>query len=102
MTRRVAAEAADQEEDTERDREQKDGERGCTARIARVQPLEDVERGDLRLEWEVPRDQDHGSELADGARECKRNAGEERRQQVREDDAAEDREAPGAERRRRF
>ena len=93
-----APEGADREQDAERDREQQHREGGGTRRVAAVDPLEDVERGDLRLEREVAGDEDHGAELADRARERERDSGQERRQQVRKDDAAEDREPVGAER----
>jgi len=55
MARGPAAEAADREEHDERDDEQQHGERGGTVRVAAVQALVDVERGDLRLEREVAR-----------------------------------------------
>src|SRR4051794_27942633 len=72
MTGRPAAERADRKEDAERDHEQQQRERGCAGRVITVEPLEHVQRRDLRLEGQVPRDQDHRAELADRARKRKR------------------------------
>src|SRR4051794_6407410 len=102
MTGGPAAEAADSEEDAERDDEHQERERRGARRVAAVQALEDLERRDLRLERQVAADQDHGSEFADRTRECECDAREQRGQQVREDDAAIDRQARGAERRGRL
>src|SRR4051794_7818580 len=90
-----AAQRADREEHGERDHEQQDGERRSALHVVAVDPLEDVERRDLCLEREVARDEDDRAELADRARECERDAGQERRQQIREDDPPKDREAAG-------
>src|SRR5581483_9908235 len=99
MARRPPSKAADTEENGERDDEEQHGERRRPRGIPAVQPLEDVERRDLRLERQVARDEDHGAELADRARERERDAREQGRQEVREDDAAEDGDAVRAERR---
>src|SRR6266404_2620607 len=96
------ADAADPEEDGEGDREQQHGECRRSGRVAAVQMLEDIERGDLRLEREVAGNEDDGTELAHSAREGERDAGEQRGQKVRKDDAPKDREPVGAERRRRL
>jgi hypothetical protein len=97
-----AANAADREQDAERERQEQQRERRRPLRIAAVEPLEDVDRRDLRLEREVAGDEDHRAELADRAREREGDAGEQGRQQVREDDAAEDAERARAERRSRL
>src|SRR5205823_1758626 len=95
-------EGADREQHAERDQEEQNGDRRGADRVARLDLARDVDRGNLGLERDVSRDQHDGSELADGAGKCKRDAGENRGEQVREDDAAEDRESPGAERLRRL
>src|SRR3954454_23337883 len=97
MARGPAADAADHEEDAERNDEQQDGERRRARRVATRDALEDIEGGDLRLEGQVARDQDHGAELADRARERERDTREKRGQEEREDDAPQDRQAARAE-----
>src|SRR5690242_3707005 len=97
MARRPPAQPSDREQHDERDDEQEHRKGGGSLRVAGVQPLEDVERSNLRLEREVARDQDDRAELADRARERERDARQQRRKQVREDDASEDRQSPGAE-----
>src|SRR6266542_3860610 len=102
MPRGPPADAADPEQDAERDDEQQYGEARRSFRVAAVQALEDVERRDLCLERAVARDQDDRAELADRARERECDAREERRQEVRKHDAAEHRHSAGTERRSRF
>jgi hypothetical protein len=63
-----------------------------------LQLPEDVDGRDLRLERDVPGDQDDRAELAHGPRKGERDAGKDRRQQVREDDPPEDLERAGPER----
>src|SRR4051794_3404316 len=72
-----ASKSADAEQHGERDHEQQNGEgRGALDVVAR-DPLEHVERRDLRLEREVARDQDDGAEFADRPCERERDAGQE-------------------------
>src|SRR5581483_687139 len=92
------AQCADCEEKRERDRQHENGERRGAGGVVAVYVLEHVQRGDLGLERDVPGDEHDRAELTDRARECQGHAGEERRQQVRKDDAAKDRDAAGAER----
>src|SRR3954451_21819032 len=97
MPGRPAAQGADEEQDAEREREQHERQSGRARRVLRLQPPEDVDGGHLRLERQVPRDEDDGAELADRARERERDAGQDRGQEVRKDDAPEDRRRAGAE-----
>ena len=59
---------------------------------------DDVERRDLGVEGDVARDEHERAELAERAGEGEAGAAEDRRDEVREDDAAEDGEGPRAER----
>src|SRR4051794_31592267 len=102
MTSRPPPKGADRQEHEERDREQQDGERGGALRVSAVVALEDVERRDLGLEGQVARDEDDGAELTDRAGERKRPARQERGKEVREDDAAKDRQPAGTEGGRRL
>ena len=64
---------------------------GSGARVvARLHPPEDVDRRRLRLEGDVAREQDQRAELADRPREGERAAGDDRRGEVGQEDAAED------------
>src|SRR4051812_43266902 len=93
MARCPPPQAADAEEDAEGHDQHEQRKRGGALRIATRDPLRDVERRDLRLERQVAADQDDRAELADRPCEREREAGQQRRQEVREDDFAEDREA---------
>src|SRR3954462_10357785 len=94
-----AAEAADREEDGERDRKDDDRRRGGAAGVTALDPAEHVDRHDLRLERQVAGDEHDRSELTDRACERQRDTRQNRRQDVRQDDAAERRETRCAERR---
>ena len=95
---RPAADAADQEQ---RRRTRSTSSTTETAAapvdVVALDLAEDVDGRDLGVERQVPRDQHDRAELADRARERERDAGEDRRQQVREDDAPEDADRPRAE-----
>src|SRR2546429_8062926 len=67
-------EGADRKQHAERDQEQQNGDRRGADRVARLDLARDVDRGNLGLERDVSRDQHDGSELADGAGKCKRDA----------------------------
>src|SRR5436853_2701810 len=84
-----AAHRADGQQEGERDHEHEHGERRRSRRVVAVDVLEHVQRRDLRLERDVPGDADDGPELADRAREREGHAGEQRGQQMREDDPPE-------------
>src|SRR3954454_12037212 len=99
MARDEAAETADREQNGEGDREDDDG-RGCgAAGVTALDPAEHVDGHDLRLERQVAGDEHDRSELTDRTCERQRDTGEDRRQDVRQDHAAEGRETRGAERR---
>src|SRR4051812_44483780 len=102
MPRRPAAQSADDEQDGERDREQHERKRRGARDVLGLEPPEDVDGRHLRLERQVPGDEDDRAELADGARERERDSGENRRQEVREDDPAEDRRRARTKRRGRL
>src|SRR5712691_7669139 len=97
MPRPPARQSRDPEQDQERDREEDHRDRGGSGDAVAFDLTEDEHRGDLRLEGEVAGDQDERAELAHRTGESERDAGEERGQQVRQDDAAEDRRLTGAE-----
>src|SRR4051794_33686180 len=94
-----ALEQADAEEDEPRDDEEHDAHRGGARGVVGLDLAEDVDRRDLGVERPVAADEDHRAELPDGAREAHPRAGEDRRHEVREDDAAERRRLGGPERR---
>ena len=75
-----------------------EAERRSAGVVELLQLDDDQQRRDLGLHRQVAGDEDHRAVLADRARERQREAGRERRQHRRQDDAAEDREAAGAER----
>src|SRR5690242_17014203 len=91
--------AADADENRQRDDEQKDGDSGRRMRVAAFDAAEDVDGRDFGLERQVAGDQDDRSELADRAGVSERDAGEDGGEDVREDDPAEGLEWAGAERR---
>ena len=86
------------EQDGERDAEQDDGHRGGGDAVAALALVEDVDRGHLGPEREVPRDDHDRADLADDACEGHRDAGEDPREDVRQHDPPEDRVLAGAER----
>src|SRR5215216_4090418 len=89
MTAPPASEEVESEEKHDREGEQQHRNRGGGGRIVALDPPEDVNRCDLGLERDVPRDQDKGAELAQRPCEGKSTAGDDRRRQVGKDDAAE-------------
>jgi hypothetical protein len=91
------AKRADAEQDGEGDHEQDDRDRRGAFRIL-LDPIEEVDGGDLRLEGEVPRDQDDCPDLPDRARERHRDAGQDPREDARQHDAPESGEAARPER----
>src|SRR5580765_7669090 len=82
-----AAQTADREQDGERDAEDGDGRGRCAALVAALEAAENVDGENLRLEREVAGDENHCAELPDRAGERERDAGEDRRQDVRQDHA---------------
>src|SRR5438309_10457591 len=98
MSRHPAADSADCDEDAERDPEYDHGCGSCAAGIAALDPPEDIDGGDLRLEREVAGENHDRAELADSPRERERDAGEDRRQDARKNDATEGRQPIRAER----
>ena len=70
------------------DGDEHDGHRARRREVPALGEAVDEGRGDLGLEREVARDEHDGAELADGAGEGEAGAGEDRRQDAREDDAA--------------
>src|SRR6266566_8124603 len=93
-----ATEGADREQHTERDQENDDRSRCRATRLSALEPAEHGHRYDLRLEREVSRDEHDRAELADGAREREGDAGQNRGQDARKNDALESREATRAQR----
>src|SRR3954447_24691183 len=97
-----APEPADREQHDEREREQHDGDRGGRRHGVRLDPPEDEHRRDLGLERQVAGDENDRAELADPPREAEGGAGQDRRHEVRQDDAPEDGRRARAERHRRL
>src|SRR6188472_252813 len=91
MARPPASEGADREQHGEREPEEHDRDRRGADRVVALDLAEDVDGRELRLERDVAGDEDDRAELADGAGEAHRGAGEDRGDEVREHDAPEDR-----------
>src|SRR5215207_6823026 len=96
MTKTPLREAAEDEQDDQRDRQQHHGLRGGPGQVAGANLAEDQARHDLGLERDESREQDKRPELADRPGERQRGAGEDRGEQTGQDDAAEGRERAGA------
>jgi hypothetical protein len=94
------ANAADREQQDEREHEEDDGDRRSGGRVAALDPSEDVDGRDLRLEREVPGDDDERPELPDRLGEGECHPGEDSREDVREDHPTERGEARRPERAR--
>ena len=88
----------DDQQHQERDDQQQHRHRGGAVRVAALDLAVDQDRGDLGLVRQVAADQHDRAELADRAPEGEPDAGQHRRPQGRQDDAAEDRPRLGAER----
>ena len=88
----------DRQQHHERHHQHDEAERRGAGVVELLQLDDDQQRRDLGLHRQVAGDEDDRAVLADRARERHREAGRERRQHRRQDDAAEDREAAGAER----
>src|SRR4051794_16879106 len=99
MSCHATADAADSEEHGKGNREDDDGGSGGTAGVAALDAAEHVDGDALGLEGKVARDQYDRPELADRTCKSERDAGEDRRQDVRQDHAPEGGEARGTERR---
>src|SRR5829696_1678483 len=78
--------------------EQDDRDRGGRDDVVRLDLAEYEDRGHLRLERDVPGDEDHRAELAERTRKAERDPGEDRGEEIRQDDPPEYRRAPGPER----
>src|SRR6476660_6945796 len=98
MPRREPADSAAQKQNGARDREEHDRDGGRAGGVAALDPEEDVDRCDLRLVGEVPRDEDERADLTDGACESEADAAEDPREDVGQHDTAEDGEIGRAER----
>src|SRR5215203_4044911 len=85
-----AGEQVEGEEKSDGDRKQEHRDRRRSGQVVRLDATKDVDGSRLCLEWDVPRQQDKRSELADSAGEGQSNPCDDRRPQVGEDDAAED------------
>src|SRR5829696_7324709 len=89
MSRPPAVDQADREQYDQRDGEQQHRDRRRPRRVVALYLPEDVHRRHLRLEGYVPRYEDDRPELPHGARERQGRAGQDRRQQVGQDDLRE-------------
>src|SRR6266540_3500044 len=76
MPRGISPDGADRDQREERDRQQDHGNGGGARDVVALDLPEDVDGRDLGLPRDVAGDEDDRSELADGARERQRDAGE--------------------------
>src|SRR4051794_22731185 len=90
MARAPVLDGRDGQEDHEGHAEQHHRERGRAGRVVALDEAVDVDRGDLGVERHVAGDEHDRPELADCTSEPERDAGEQRREDRRQDDAPED------------
>src|SRR3954468_14994891 len=94
---RPSLQCVEPDEYAERDQQEDRRDGRSAGDVVALQLVVDVHRGDLGLERQVARDQDGRTELAHGAGEGERRPCRHRRDDVRQDDAPEDRRRAGPE-----